>query len=152
MTPYSNTHIAHSLSTSRKEPGRNPGISLETCILIIDDDRRASLALSFMLTVRGYTEIRCVRSAARAAAIADNFSPGIVFLDLELPNTDPLGLAKQLKRISRPGALRLIALTTTAEHPLGEQARQSGFERFLVKPCEQAEVDKILRLAADNAT
>lgn len=139
------------MAPSRKAPRQNSGISLDTCILIIDDDRRASLALSFMLNVRGYAEIRSVRSAARAVAISGNFSPGIVFLDLELPNTDTLDLAKQLARGSRAAAVRLIALTTNAEHPMRETARQAGFERFLVKPCEQAEVDKILRLPADNA-
>lgn len=151
MSTYGSAGIPYAITPTRKAPRQNAGISLDTCILIIDDDRRASLALSFMLNVRGYAEIRSVRSAARAVAISDNFSPGIVFLDLELPNTDTLNLAKQLNRGSRPTALRLIALTTTAEHPLREQARQAGFERFLMKPCEQVEVDKILRLPADQA-
>jgi CheY-like chemotaxis protein len=139
------------MSSSKKARRPNPGIAFDTCILIIDDDRRASLALSFMLSVRGYEEVRSVRSAARAVAISANFSPGIVFLDFDLPNTDTLDLAKQLNRGTRHKALRMIALTSAVEHPAREQARQAGFERFLVKPCEQAEVDKILRLPADHA-
>jgi CheY-like chemotaxis protein len=68
-----------------------------------------------------------------------------------LPNTDTLELANLLRRSSGQKNVRLIALTSTVEHPLRETARQAGFERFLVKPCEQVEVDKVLRLPAENA-
>jgi len=143
--------IPYAMSSIKKAKRPNQGISLDTCILIIDDDRRSSLALSFMLGVRGYEEVRAVRSAARAVAIAGSFLPGIVFLDLDLPATDTLDLARQLVRAARNKPLRMIALTSTVEHPWRELARQAGFERFLVKPSEQAEVDKILRLPADTA-
>lgn len=139
-------------TTPRKNGERqSAGISLDTGMLIVDHDRNASRALSFMLNARGYDGIRSVRSGARAVAITANFFPGIVFLDLELPDTDTLELAKQLGRTQRNTAPRLIALTSTIEHPWRDQARQAGFERFLVKPCEQAEIDKILRLPAANA-
>lgn len=150
MPPYSSPGVPLATTFTSKAPRQNPGVSSDTGILIIDGDRRASLALGSMLNARGYAEIRSVRSAARAVTVAEGFSPGIVFLDLELPDTDTLDLAKQLSRGSRPGTLRLIALTTTSDHPLRELARQAGFERFLVKPCQQSEVDKILRLPADN--
>jgi two-component system CheB/CheR fusion protein len=150
MTQHS-ANIPRAVPLRRKEPRPNPGVSFETGMLIIDGDRRASVALSFMLNLRGYDEIRAVRSAARAVIIAENFSPGIVFLDIELPDTDTLELANVLRRSSGQKNVRLIALTSTVEHPLRERARQAGFERFLVKPCEQAEVDKVLRLPTENS-
>jgi CheY-like chemotaxis protein len=145
------TFTSRPLSQHRKAPRPGSGISFDTGILIIDDDRHASIALAFMLGVRGYDEIRAVRSATRATAIAASFAPGIIFLDLELPNVDALDLAKQLRKGSSQNVVRLIAMTSTVEHPLREEARQAGFERFLVKPSEQAEIDKILHLPADNA-
>ena len=151
MASYFSSGIPHAISLTKRASRQGPGIALDTCILIIDNDRAVSVALSFMLGVRGYDEVRSVRSAARALVIAENFNPGIVFLDIDQATADPLDLAKQLRRGSRQSALRLIALTSTVDHPLREDARQAGFERFLVKPCEQAEVDKILRLPADNA-
>lgn len=140
----------HLTPRRRNLPRQGPGIAFDTHILIIDDDRRASIALAFMLGVRGYDEIRSVRSSLRALTIAKNFIPGIIFLDLELPKTDTLNLAQQLRNGSGTRIVRLIALTSNVEHPLREDARRAGFERFLVKPCEQAEIDKILRLPADN--
>lgn len=145
------TAISFAKSPTKRFARPNPGIALDTGILIVDHDRASSVALSFMLSVRGYEEIRAVRSAARAVIIAGSFSPGIVFLDIELANTDTLDLAMKLRKTSRNNTVRLIALTSTVEHPLREAARAAGFERFLVKPCEQTEVDKILRLPTDIA-
>ncbi len=121
----------------------------DTHILIVDNDRRIGTSLSFMLSARGYREVRAVRSAVRAIAIAESFRPGIVFLDIELPDMDALDLANHLHRSARQYAMRLIALTTNVEHAKREAARIAGFERFLVKPLAQSELDKVMRKPAD---
>lgn len=122
----------------------------ETSILIVDESRAVSIALSFMLALRGYETVRSVRSAKRAAVVAKQYLPGIVFLHLELPDTDTLELARSMRRSIHPHRLRLIALTAIAEHPWREEAREAGFERYLVKPCQQAELDKILRMPVSS--
>jgi len=104
------------------------------------------MALSFMLSARGYTEVRAVRSAARALTVAGSFHPGIVFLDFELPDKGSLDLAAMLRRGAGQHAMRIIALTRSIENAKRDDARLAGFERFLVIPLVQAELDKILRL------
>jgi DNA-binding response OmpR family regulator len=126
-------------------------VASDTHILIVDGDRRVSAALGFMLAVRGYDEVRAVRSASRALAVAATFHPGIVFLDIELPDTASLDLAERLRRGAHRHAIRLIALTSQVEHPGREAARSAGFERYMVKPLAQGELDKVLRRPADNA-
>jgi CheY-like chemotaxis protein len=122
---------------------RGPAVKSEARILIVDEDRGVGIALSFMLATRRYDDVRAVRSAARAVAIAKQFRPDIVFLDLELP--DSIAVARQLGREDvRQNRPRLIALTNDAEHPMREEARRAGFERFLVKPVSHEELDKIL--------
>jgi CheY-like chemotaxis protein len=128
-----------------------PGVALGTCILIVDGDRPASIALAFMLNLRGYDDVRSVRSAARALTLAESFSPGIIFLDIDLAGADTPDLARKISKGSRHLSPRLIALTSSAETPVPDRARESIFERYLVKPCEQAEIDKILRLPAGHA-
>ena len=152
MSQYNADRSPFAPSAVRKPLRQKPGIDQTTCILIIENSRASTVALSFMLSLRGYEEIRAVRSAARAMTIADNFRPGLVFLDLELPNTDVLALAKKLRGGGRPQALRLIALTSVAEHATREGARDAGFERYLLKPCDQNEVDRILHLPVESAT
>jgi DNA-binding response OmpR family regulator len=151
MYPTIQTGRPPPMSSSKKSARQSPGIALDTGMLIIDNDRPSSISLSFMLSLRGYDEIRSVRSAARAVIIAGNFRPGVVFLDVDLPNTDTMELARQLRKGSSAHGPRLIALTSSAEHPLRESAREAGFERYLVKPCAQEEVDKILRLPSSGS-
>lgn len=136
--------------THRNQRGSRRDVPVEstTPILIVDQDRQVGTSLAFMLSARGFQEVRAVRSARRAIAITEQFMPGIVFLDIELPDGGALEVANRLRRGARQHAVRLIALTTSAEHELREEARLAGFERYLVKPLAQAELDKILRLPA----
>ncbi len=145
QVPYPMTH--HNQRGSRRESQA----AADTHFLIVDGDRQVGRALSFMLEARGYGEIRAVRSVARAESIFGAFQPGIVFLDLDMPDGSSLKLAELLRRNSRLRKFRLIALTNDVEHAMREDARAAGFERYLVKPVAQAELDKILYIPAAAA-
>ena len=127
---------------------RDVPVEVGTPILAIDHDRQVGRALAFMLAARGYDEFRAVRSANRAISVFELFRPGIVFLDLELPDVDSLQLAQKLRRGAKQRTFRLIALTREVEHGRREEARAAGFERFFVKPVAQEELDKILGIRA----
>jgi CheY-like chemotaxis protein len=133
-------------TTHREQRGRNDGnlSPTRTPILIVDEDRSVGVSLASMLGVAGYDDVRAVRSAARAVAIAEKYPPAIVFLEIELGSGDGYELAHQLRRSAKQRAIRLIALTTDSAHPARETARNAGFERFLVKPATQVELDKCL--------
>jgi CheY-like chemotaxis protein len=126
-------------------------VPTDTHILIVDNERHVAISLSFMLSARGFQEVRAVRSAARAIAVAEKFHPGIVFLDIELADMAGLDLANRLRHGARQHAIRLIALTNGIDHPKREDARIAGFERYLVKPLAQNELDKVLRITANTA-
>lgn len=121
-----------------------PVVEFAAHILIVDQDRRVGLALSFMLAARGYDEVRAVRSAERALAITEQFRPNIVFLDLNLPDSASIAVAQQLFRDAFQNRPRLIALAKAAQHPMLEELRLAGFERVMVKPVSHEELDEIL--------
>jgi len=125
---------------SRSEKQASP----DTRFLIIDDDRKVGMSLSFMLETRGYPEVRAVRSPARAESVFSTFQPGVVFLDLDMPDAGSLRLAEQMKRLAQLRKFRLIALTNDVEHAMREEARVAGFERYLVKPVTQEAIDSLL--------
>jgi CheY-like chemotaxis protein len=131
-------------SLGRRPPMTVPAVDAQTRILIIDQDRKVGMALSFMLAARRYDDVRAVRSAGRAVAIAEQFRPDIVFLDVDLPKSGTLTVARMLSRDARQRRLRLIGLTNDVEHPMYQQARAAGLERFLLKPVSPEELDKIL--------
>lgn len=121
-----------------------PQVRNSTHILIVDDDREAGKSLALMLSATGYDEIRTVRSAARALAIATTFQPAIAFLGTIQPG-EGSDLASLLHKNARQQSIRLIGLTDSAEHPAKEVARAAGLERYLTRPVTQVELDKVLR-------
>lgn len=113
-------------------------------ILIVDDDVEASLSLARRLREWGYDEIRSECSAAAALEAAVSFDPGIILLDIDLPDMSGYDVARLLHQHPRLQETRLIALTDRGEHLGREQARASGFERYLVKPASAAALREVL--------
>jgi CheY-like chemotaxis protein len=131
--------VTSALKTSESQ------IKNSTHILIVDDDREAGKSLALMLAATGYDEIKTVRSAARALAIATTFQPAIAFLGTPQADGGGSELASLLQKTSRPQGVRVIGLTDSVEHPTKDVARAAGLERYLTKPVTQVELEKVLR-------
>ena len=81
-----------------------------------------------------YSETRVAYSGHAALAIAAEFQPAVVLLDLSLHDMTGYELAQLLREQAQSHHMRLIALTSSPEHAAREQARVAGFERYLVRP------------------
>jgi CheY-like chemotaxis protein len=112
-------------------------------VLIVVVDRFAGRRLATMLTNRGYAGVRAVSSASRALILAHEHEPGIIFIDLQLPD-DAYDLARILQHQAGQEVHRLIALTPAIEQSTRERARRAGFERWLVTPVVQSELENLL--------
>jgi PleD family two-component response regulator len=119
-------------------------------ILIVDGDRQVSKSLTALLQASGYEEIRAVRSASRALAVAATFQPAIAFLGTPTPDGIERELATLLQKNARAHGMRLIGLTDLAEQPTRDEARASGLERYLSRPVTQVELEKALRKSPGN--
>ena len=108
--------------TTASTPPRN-----STHILIVEDNREAGKSLAQMLADNGCDEIRTVRSAARALAVAATFQPAIAFLGIPTPDGLEANLAALLQKNSREKSIRLIGLTDRAG--AAEPGRGAGFGR-----------------------
>jgi two-component system, cell cycle response regulator len=65
-----------------------------------------------------------------------------IIVDLEIPDVDSSALASQLKAL-QPSAAFVALLMRTAANP-AETAREGGFDGFLVKPFDQAQLDDFM--------
>jgi len=117
-------------------------------ILIVDNDMGAADSLERMLLAAGQSETRVAYSGHAALAIAQDFQPGLVLLDLSLLDMTGYELAKSLREQAQSRDLRLIALTSSAEHAAREQARMAGFERYLLKPVDSLDLPDLLEAPA----
>ena len=113
-------------------------------ILIVDDDVASARSLSLMLEESGHGETRIEHTAATALRAGVEFGPSIIFVDIELPDMSGYDVARLLHQHPSLQQMRLIALTDSGEHPGREQARASGFERYLVKPVSATALQEVL--------
>ena len=112
-------------------------------ILIVDDDVVAANALVSLLHSSGHGEARVAESGATAIALAVEFRPTVLFVDLDLPDMSGYDVARHLSQHPQLQDLRLIALTVNSDHPGRELAREAGIERYLVKPVGAAALDEL---------
>ncbi len=132
--PASTQSLTHSESG---RGGRTPRI------LIVDSDVDAANALGSSLQAAGYGEARLAHTGASALAVAIEFVPTVLLMDLELPDMSGYDVARHLSQHPQLQKLRLIALTANNEHPGRELAREAGIERYLIKPVSSADLDEL---------
>jgi CheY-like chemotaxis protein len=113
-------------------------------ILIVDDDMGSADALELMLHAEDYSHTRVAYSGAAALAIACDFQPAVVLVDLSLLDMSGYELAQSLREQAQGQQLRLIAVTSSPEHVTREKARVAGFERYLVKPVASLDLSSLL--------
>jgi CheY-like chemotaxis protein len=110
-------------------------------ILVVDDHRDSAELLSILLEIEGH-QVSMAHDGDEALAVACEFSPEVVILDLGLPVADGFQVAQRLRRLF-PG-VRLVAATGRAEPEIEARCRSSGFERTLVKPIDAQELRSLL--------
>ena len=115
-------------------------------ILVVDNDVDEANSLELMLHASGYAETRVAYSDRSALAIATEFQPDVVLLDLGLLDLTGYEVAQSLREQAQSRRLRLIALTSSREHAAREQARAAGFERYLLKPVTSLELSKLMAM------
>ncbi|MGB6603090.1 MAG: response regulator [Steroidobacteraceae bacterium] len=141
-------HVTESqqLETWQDEGGQ-PELSTQPVrILIVDNDINSSGSLELMLQALGHPQTRVAYSGHAALAIAADFQPSVVLLELNLLDMSGFEVARLLREQARSHDLRLIALTSGCEHAGRELARVAGFERYLLKPVAVDDLSGLLQM------
>ena len=114
-------------------------------ILIVDNDMHAADSLERMLHASSQSQTSVAYSGHAALAIAAEFRPNVVLLEINLFDMSGYEVAQSLRQQAQTRSLRLIALTSSRDHPGRELARVAGFERYLLKPVSAVEVSELVR-------
>jgi len=127
----------------RSEPASAPaGVATEASkVLIVDDHRDAADALAALLESSGSHVTTCYEGAG-AIETAKSHQPQAVILDIGLPGINGFEVARQLRELL-PNAT-LIALTGRVPEENAARAREAGFDHYMVKPVQLAELQKFL--------
>jgi CheY-like chemotaxis protein len=112
-------------------------------ILVIDDSDETAESLAMLLRLYGH-EVRVAHDGPTALAEADAWPPEVVLLDIGLPGgMDGFETARRL-RADRGESVRLVALTGRSACEDQERAQEAGFDVYLVKPAEPADLRRAL--------
>ncbi len=112
-------------------------------ILIVDDNADAIAVLVIALKRAGH-EVHVAHDGRSALEIARRVRPEFVFLDLGLPQLDGYGVARQLRLEPQLSATRIIAITGSGLERDREEAREAGFDHYLLKPVDLAFIESLL--------
>jgi CheY-like chemotaxis protein len=108
--------------------------------------------MASLLQAAGH-EVREAHDGAQALAVAFEFMPEVVLLDIGLPGMNGLAVARELrKRMPEHEALRIIAVTGWGQENDRRMTREAGFDFHLTKPVNEAELDVLLSLDLPPST
>lgn len=120
-------------------------------ILLVDDYPDALEIWGLYLRSLGY-DVETADDGLEAVEQAHRYHPDIIVLDLELPGITGFEAAVRLRAASDTRHIPLIAATGYSHVKQLDQARESGFDSIVVKPCEpSALVAEIERLLSDTS-
>jgi DNA-binding response OmpR family regulator len=115
--------------------------------LVVDDSDDAADSLALVLTLWGH-DARVAYDGPTALQLADSFLPQLVFLDLALPRMDGLHVARCLRQRAESRDAILIAYTGCGQDEDRKRCHEAGFDYFLLKPFDLAEVQRLLSVHA----
>ena len=131
------------LSTCPALPNTIPVVQKGHRVLVVDDNRDAAESLASLLVCSGY-EVRLAYDGPSALAIAADFRPDAVSLDIGLPGLDGYETARQMREQPVLRDTVLIALTGYGNEGDRERSREAGFDHHLVKPARLEELEILL--------
>lgn len=111
------------------------------CVLVVEDDRPSRELFRRMLEMEGATVI-AAGAASEARRLMDETRPDVLVSDIGLPEEDGFTFVKNLRNSQEPGMTNIpaIALTAFAGMEDKERAFEAGFQVFLAKPVDPADL------------
>ena len=108
-------------------------------VLVVDDDRDIVRLLEFNLHYDGF-DVRSAVGVNQALKMLSTWKPGVVLLDLSMPELDGFELLRCLR--SEPGLSNIVPIVVSARNLMGEveRALDLGAKDYILKPFDPAEV------------
>jgi PAS domain S-box-containing protein len=136
------------------EHSGSAGAMLCRRVLAVDDNVDAVDSLAMLLRLQGH-EVRVAYEGIAALAVAEEFQPQVVLLDLSIPGLNGYEVARRLRgQPSRERAL-LVAVTGWGQDEDRRRSQEAGFDMHLVKPVEPEGLCELLahpKLDANRST
>ena len=118
-------------------------------ILIVEDNEKNRKLIRDLLQVKGYQTIES-ETAEDGLRIAEEKSPALILMDIQLSGMDGITAMKQLKATPSTKKIPIIAITASAMTHNRETMLAEGFDSYQTKPLNLNEfLSDIERLIAN---
>lgn len=104
-------------------------------VLVVDDNQDTADSLALMLEAMGH-EARTAYDGARAIALADEFRPDLILMDIGMPRFNGFQAAQRIRAQPWADRVVLIAITGWAREEDKECSKEAGFDAHLTKPVD----------------
>jgi CheY-like chemotaxis protein len=102
-------------------------------VLIVEDDKKVSMALGIRLSSAGY-RVASAYDAATALSRARECNPDVVLLDITLPAGDGFLVAERLRQNPSTCGVPIVFITASKQAGLRKRAAEYRATGFLEKP------------------
>jgi DNA-binding response OmpR family regulator len=124
----------------------NNNIPVKACVLVADDQPSVLRPMQFLLRQLG-VEVLAVTDGASALKLAVERHPQLVFLDVNMPQSDGFETCRAIRQAwGSEHQGRIWFMTACGSASDEDRARQVGADRFITKPFDP---DKLLNLVRE---
>ncbi len=108
---------------------------MKPTILIVEDDSRNRKLLTDLLTLKGYAVLDAPNGST-GIGLARAHSPGLILMDIQMPEMDGFEVVRILKGDPQTRALIVWALTSYAMPGDEDRIRAKGCDGYFTKPLD----------------
>jgi two-component system, cell cycle response regulator DivK len=108
-------------------------------VLVVEDNDKNMKLIRDVLQATGYDTVEA-STGDDAVKLALSQAPALVLMDIQLPGIDGVEALARLRDDERTASIPVLALTAQAMHGDRERFLAAGFDGYLSKPVDVAEL------------
>ena len=112
-------------------------------VLVVEDNEKSMKLFRDVLQATGHDTLEA-RSGEQAVELALSHVPALVLMDVQLPGIDGVEALSRIREDERTAAIPVLALTAQAMEGDRERFLEAGFDGYLSKPVDVAELLRIV--------
>lgn len=114
-------------------------------VLVCEDDPAMVRIFQFLLLQQGIRNIVTCGNGEKTFALAVQYRPSLILLDLMLPGKDGLAVLQELKESEDTRLIPVIVVSGKESHQQVQQAMMAGAIDYVIKPFEPMELGARIR-------
>ena len=118
-------------------------------VLVVEDNEKNMKLFRDVLQATGYATLEAT-SGEEAVELARASVPALVLMDVQLPGIDGVEALARLRADERTASIPVLALTAQAMSGDRERFLQAGFDGYLSKPVDIAELINVVKEHCDH--